>query len=333
MVVSLLLRSRTATVFLAMIAALSPLQAIPLANFLAPGPAPDEQRYVIAGTPEQSLFMFAPADRKPGLLRPAIVCIHGGAWVAGNAEAFFPLARYFASRGMVAFSINYRLASADGTGLTECLEDCKAALHDVRAHAAQWGVDPHRIAVLGDSAGGYLAAALGTVDGFDDLPVEGGGGVSALPDAMILCNPIVDLTDGDWGKYVIRGAALDKKATPESKVMNAEQRTLARRLSPLFQVRPGQPPTLLMHGLDDHVVDPAQARQFANAMKAAGNRCDLTLIEGARHAFIMPKYTAPEATVVNAIRRADQFLASLGWLPDAPTLEPSDPPAWTPKSN
>ena len=260
------------------------------------------------------------------------MCIHGGAWVAGNAEVFFPHARYFASRGMVAFSINYRLASADGFGLPDCLEDCKAALRYVRAHAEQWSIDPHRIAVLGDSAGGHLAAALGTVNGFDNLPVEGGGGVSALPDAMILCNPIVDLTDGDWGKYVIRGAALDKKSTPESKVMNAEQRALAQRLSPLFQVRPGQPPTLLMQGLDDHVVDPAQARRFAEAMKAAGNRCDLTLIEGARHAFIVPKYTAPEPTVVHAIRQADQFLASLGWLSGAPTLEPSDPPAWTVKT-
>ena len=311
---------------------LSPVRAIPLADFLTPGPALVEQRYVVAGTPEQALFVFAPVNPTPGSLKPAIVCIHGGAWVAGNADVFFPHARYFASRGMVAFSINYRLASADGTGLPDCLEDCKAAMRYVRAHAAQWGVDPHRIAVIGDSAGGHLAAALGTVDGFDNLPVEGGGGVSARPDAMILCNPILDLTDGDWGKYVVRSAALNKKATPESKVMNAEQRALARQLSPTFQVRPGQPPTLLMHGLDDHVVDPTQARQFADAMKAAGNRCDLTLIEGARHAFILPKYTATELAVVKAIRQVDEFLASLGWLPNAPTLEPSDPPAWTVKS-
>ena len=311
---------------------LSSVRAVPLAEFLAPGPAPTEQRYVVAGTPEQSLFVFAPADRAPGPLKPAIVCIHGGAWVAGSADVFFPHARYFASRGMVAFSINYRLASADGTGLSDCLEDCKAAMRYVRAHAAQWGVDPHRIAVLGDSAGGHLAAALGTVDGFDNLPVEGGNGVSARPDAMILCNPILDLTDGDWGKFVIRGAALDKKATP-GKQGDERGATDARAAAVAdFPGQTGPTAHLLMHGLDDHVVDPAQARQFADAMKAAGNRCDLILIEGARHAFIGPKYTAPEPMVVNAIRKADEFLASLGWLPDAPTLEPSDPPAWTVKS-
>ena len=332
MATSIPLRPLIAFVFLLVAIAFSPARAVPLSDFLASSPAPEEHPYVLSAVPEQSLFVFAPAGGDPKQLKPAIVCIHGGAWVAGGAEAFFPHARYFASRGMVAFSINYRLASADGTGLPECLEDCRAAVRYVRAHAGQWSIDPRRIAVLGDSAGGHLAAALGTVDGFDNLPVEGGAGVSAVPDAMILCNPIVDLSDGDWPKYVIRGAALDRKATPESKVMNEAQRALAQKLSPLFQVKPGQPPTLLMHGLDDRVVDPAQARRFADAMKAAGNRCDLTLIEGARHAFIMPKYTAPEPTVVNAIRQADQFLGSLGWLPDPPTLEPSDPPAWTVKS-
>ena len=254
-------------------------------------------------------------------------------WRLGGGEcgSFFPHARYFASRGAVAVSANYRLATADGTGLPECLRDCKAAVRYVRAHAGEWGIDPHRIAVLGDSAGGHLAAALGTVGGFDDLPVAGATGLDAVPDAMILCNPIVDLTDGDWPKYVIRGAALDKHAAPETWVMNDAQRALARQLSPVFQVKAGAPPTLLMHGLDDHVVDPAQARRFAEAMKIAGNRCELVLIEGARHAFIMPRYTAPEATVVSAIRRADEFLIALGWLPGTPTLEVSDPPAWTVK--
>ena len=305
---------------------------MPLADFLKAEPPPAATVYVLGGSAEQSLYMFAPEDLKPNDRRPAVLCIHGGAWVAGSAEAFFPHARYFASRGMVAFSINYRLETANGTGLPECLEDCKAAVRYVREHAAEWGIDPGRIAVLGDSAGGHLAAALGTVGGFDGLPAAGASGLSAIPDAMVLCNPIVDLTDGDWPKYVIRGAALDQHASPEAKAMNPAQQALARQLSPLFQVKPGAPPALMMHGLDDHVVDPAQARRFADAMKGAGNRCDLVLIEGARHAFIGPKYTAPEPMVVNAIRRADEFLISLGWLPGPPTLEVSDPPAWTVKS-
>jgi acetyl esterase/lipase len=328
----IVLPSLCRAILIAALLAARTADAVPLADFLKDERPPATAVYVSGGSAEQSLKMFAPADAKPGDRRPAVLCIHGGAWVAGSAEAFFPHARYFASRGMVAFSINYRLETASGTGLPECLQDCKAAVRYVRAHAAEMGIDPKRVAVLGDSAGGHLAAALGTVNGFDGLPVAGAGDLSAVPDAMVLCNPIVDLTDGDWPKYVIQGAALDKHATPEAKVMNPAQQALARQLSPLFQVRPGEPPTLLMHGLDDHVVDPAQARRFAGAMKAAGNRCDLVLIEGARHAFIMPKYTATEAIVVSAICQADQFFVSLGWLTGPPTLEVSDPPAWTVKS-
>ena len=76
-----------------------------------------------------------------------------------------------------------------------------------------------------------------------------------------------------------------------------------------------------MHGLDDHVVSPEQSRRFAAAMKDAGNRCDLVLVEKARHAFVVTHYTAPPATVVNAIRAGDAFLASLGFLRGEPTLE------------
>ena len=307
-------------------------EAAPLADFLQPAPAPMSRIYTPGGNEAQSLYLFAPADLKPGQKRPTVVCIHGGSWVSGSAEVFFPLARYFASRGMVAFSINYRLVTADGTGIPECLEDCKAAMRYIRGHSQEYGVDVHRIAVLGDSAGGHLAAALGTVGGFDNLPAEGVLGGSAVPDAMILCNPIVDLTQDDWPKFVIRGAALDKHASAGSKIMNAAQLALARQLSPLFQVAPGQPPALMMQGLNDRVVDPAQARKFAEAARAIGNRCDLMLIEGARHAFIMPKYTAPEPVVVDAVRRADQFLGSLGWLQGEPTLQTSDPPAWLPRT-
>ncbi|MEI6493583.1 MAG: alpha/beta hydrolase, partial [Verrucomicrobiota bacterium] len=245
------------------------------------------------------------------------VLIHGGAWVGGGADVFFPHARYFASRGMVAFSIDYRLIKPEGPGMRECVDDCRAALAYIQSHAAELGVDPAKIAVMGDSAGGHLAAVLGTI--------PGGG---QLPAAMILCNPIVDLTDPAWIPFVIGGRALEKKAPPEAKIPTAEQSALAKELSPQFRVAPKLPPTLLMHGTGDTVVNPEQVRRFAEAMAAAGNRCELVMVDGARHAFIVPKYTAPEPLVADALRKADTFLASLGLVKGDPTLEISNPPAW-----
>ena len=299
-------------------ASAAPLDAAQLETYVHGAETPTAIPYKTVGGVALNLWMLPAADARGGESRPALVLIHGGAWRAGDATVFFPHARYFAARGLVAFSVDYRLLTPSGPGIGECLADCASALRYLRTHAAELGVDPARIAVLGDSAGGHLAAALGTVDrcgdAQDDLTA------SARPDAMVLCNPILDLTAGDWLKFVIRGPALERHPDPEALRPTPEQLQLAHQLSPQAAVRAGQPPCLLMHGLDDHVVDPDQARHFASAMLAAGNRCDLTLIPGARHAFIIAGYTASSAQVVAAIREADLFLVSLGYMHGEPTI-------------
>jgi acetyl esterase/lipase len=305
-------------------------QAVTFTELMTPEPAPVPVVYKKIGETELKLWYFAPTPATADKPRAAIVLIHGGAWVAGSADVFFAQARYFASRGLPAFSLDYRLLKADGPAITDCFADCKSAMRYLRVHAAQWGIDPQRIAVLGDSAGGHLAAALGVCEGFDDPSDD--LKISAVPNAMILCNPIVDMTEGSWIKFVIAGKALEKKAPPEAMIPNEVQLKLAKQLSPLFSVRPGLAPTLLMHGLDDHVVLPEQAKKFAAAMTAAQNRCDLDLIEGARHAFILTKYTATEDMVVRVVRKADDFLVSLGFLQGAPSLEVSPTPAWETKA-
>jgi acetyl esterase len=214
----------------------------------------------------------------------------------------------------------------DGPTVADCLADCKSAIRYIRLHAFELGVDPNRIAVAGDSAGGHLAACLGTIQDFDN-PTDNIS-ISAVPNAMLLFNPIVDMTEGGWIKFAIAGPALAKNPSPETLKPSPEKLELAKKLSPIFNVRPNQPPTLLMHGLDDKVVTPEQARRFASAMKNAGNRCDLILLEKTGHAFVVAKWKASESVVVSAIRTADDFLVSLGYLDGKATLEVSKEPAW-----
>lgn len=261
-------------------------------------------------------IFFPDTDRKKA--RPAILLIHGGAWVGGDPTVFHPHAAYFAQRGLVAISVGYRLATPQSGNLATCVQDARDALAYVRANAKSLGVDPARIAVLGDSAGGHIAGVLAT---------DPDSGVSAA----VLANPIVDLQDGIWMKFLIAGRALERGAPPEAMVPNEAQKELARSLSPLNAVRPGVPPTLLLHGTADHVVQPEQSQRFHDAMKAAGNPVELRLLEGARHAFIVPRYTAPESVVVESVREADTFLAGLGFIDGEPTLQVSKPPLWTPK--
>ncbi len=90
--------------------------------------------------------------------RPAVLWIHGGGWTGGWPEMFLPAVEYTASQGSVGFTLQYRLGS-DGPAV----EDVEAALVWIRRNAKELGVDPQRIIAAGDSAGGHLALALGTV--------------------------------------------------------------------------------------------------------------------------------------------------------------------------
>jgi acetyl esterase/lipase len=296
-----------------------------MADFMR-APAAEKIVYATRDGRDLRLELFRPADAASGQSRPAILWIHGGAWVGGTTEGFQPLARYFAARGMVAFTITYRLARPGGPTVADAVRDCRSALRYVRAHAAALGVDPGRIAVAGDSAGGHLAAALGTLPDLshpdDDLRVSG------RPDAMLLYNPIVDLTEADWIRYAVGGEALANRRSPRPS--DDASLATARTVSPLFHVAPGQPPALLLHGLEDKIVPIAQADRFAAAAHAAGNRCDYQRLPDLGHAFVIAGYKWPESVVVDAVRRADRFLSSLGWLAGEPTLTVSTSPAWTP---
>ncbi len=278
---------------------------------------------------EVKLFYIQPTDCKKGGKRTAVIWIHGGGWTGGITETFFPHARYFASRGAVGFCIHYRLVKKDGNTVADCLADCKSAIRYIREHATELGIDPNKIIVMGDSAGGHLASCLGTIDGFDN-PTDNLN-ISAVPNAMVLYNPLSDFTTSVFINRIIGGAALDKKPSPESQIPNPEQLELARKLSPLYNVHKNQPPTLVLHGLDDTVILPEQSQQFTDAMCKAGNRCELILLPATRHAFVCVEWKSTEPEVVKAIRLADDFLIKLGYLKGAPTLVVSKVPAWEAK--
>lgn len=281
----------------------------------------------------QVILPFLPEDANRESPRPAMVLIHGGGWTGGDPSVFFPAARYFASRGIPAFSIGYRLVrpGANDPTVADCLADCRSAMRYLRTHAGEYGIDPGKIAVLGDSAGGHLAACLGTIPDSPDT-----SGVSSKANLMIPCNPIVDMGPGEgktnsWFRLIQKGAAMENKPTTKAIPPTQEQIALAKSLSPISHTSSTSAPALLMHGLDDTIVLPAGSQRFAEALRASGVAVDLILIPGARHAFILPKYTAPEEQVVDAMLIVDRFLATNGYLSGDPTLTVSSVPAWIPK--
>ena len=161
------------------------------------------QRFPLSNglTEQLRFYLVQPRDWKASDRRPAVVFIHGGGWDQGDPDQWFPQCRYFALRGAVGASVQYRLATGTNS-IDACVADCQAAIAYLRCHAAELGVDPKRIAVVGESAGGHLAAALGTVT------VEAGL-IESVPDALILLNPD-HRSDHPLGRAVgqIRGKTL-----------------------------------------------------------------------------------------------------------------------------
>jgi acetyl esterase/lipase len=271
------------------------LAAVSVATLVAAEPVgpladlPEIKPRTVDYKPGQSLLVYSPASMNAGA-RPAAVFIHGGGWHSGKPEQFALLARRYAARGLVGISVGYRLAKPPETTVPDCVADVKSAVRWIRKHAGELGVDPARIVVLGDSAGGHLAAATALLPGFDapgDDPT-----VSARPDALVLFNPVIDTTPPDgW----------DLKSQGEAVV------ALAKDLSPMDHVSAGAPPTLVIHGSADKVTPLAGSERFVAAMRAAGNTARLETLDGKGHAFIVPGY-GDNATIARALELTDDFL-------------------------
>lgn len=220
--------------------------------------------------------------------RPAFLFIHGGGWTEGTKERGLIALLRFVQRGSVAASMEYRL-SAEATFPAQ-LEDVKAAIRFLREHAPEYGIDPNRIAVWGQSAGGHLAALAGTT-----------GTGAERPDAVIDWNGPADLLEPrELARLLAQKAQQNAPTIAVERLLGgpvAEHRELARAASPVYHASPDDPPFLIVHGTADPEVDLSQSRALHDALRAAG--VDATLKEHAREAHfgIHPFRPVPERFV------------------------------------
>ncbi|MES2310311.1 MAG: alpha/beta hydrolase fold domain-containing protein [Verrucomicrobiota bacterium] len=254
------------------------------------------------------LYVWKPEDFKGGHKRAAAIFFHGGGFTQGNPTAFTPLCRYLAHRGMIAISVQYRLYPQ--VRIEGCLRDAKSAIRWVRTHSEEFKIDPERLAVGGDSAGGYLAAATGLIDGFEETNED--LSVSSHPNAFILLNPALVLADVE-GKEIPR----QKDQTPE--MMRERLGGDPVILSPYHHIREGIPPMILMHGTEDTIVPFKLSEMFVSATKAAGNRCEFIPYPGREHTFFDINHSRKDFT--STTTEIDQFLTSLGYLKGSPNIE------------
>ncbi len=252
--------------------------------------------YKKVGEREMSLFVSKPADWKATDQRPAIVFFHGGGWVGGTASLFDGHCEYFASRGLVCATVDYRLLNkTNKESPLACVQDAKSAMRWVRSHAKELGIDASRIAAAGGSAGGHLAAFCAMVEGKDDPQDD--LSVSPKPNALVLFNPVFNNGPGQWGH-----ARVGEKY---------------KEFSPAHNITSNAPPTTIFLGSEDDLIPVETAKEFQTQMQKLAVKCDLHVYEGQKHGFYgraNPKY------YYETIVEADKFLEKLGWLKGPPTL-------------
>lgn len=265
-----------------------------------------EHIYKTVGETELKLWVYAPEGHLATDSKPAIVFFFGGGWTSGSPEQFEPQCRYLASRGMVAITADYRVASRHKVKAVDCVRDAKSAVRWIRAHASELGVDPERIAAGGGSAGGHIAACTATIDEFDEAKED--AKVSSVPNALVLFNPAVSLGAKDLQSDEVRSMNLSQRMGVDP-----------QRLSPAHHVDADLPPTLILIGTKDFLID--GNRQFAEKAQQAGNRCELDLYEGRTHGFFNYGRQKGNEDFVATLESSDRFLTSLGWLAGEPNVK------------
>jgi acetyl esterase/lipase len=255
-------------------------QSIRLSSVPAPDQDPDSQRLVPGSAPQiragqvgraQSGIRYAEHAAKlrmdllvppgPGP-HPLVLYLPGGGFVASRRQMAKKQRRYVAASGFVVASIDYRTTST-GSTYREGLADVAAALQFLRQHATEYGVDPDRVAVWGESAGGYLAAMAAT---------EPGNGINAAVDFFGASN-LADLGTGFDPEV---RAFYAKPGTPIPSYVVGPDRAPAdhpdemHAADPASRVTAKTPPFLILHGDDDRIIEPAQTARLHQAIRAAG---------------------------------------------------------------
>lgn len=204
---------------------------------------------------------------------PVIVYIHGGGWVGGDKYHFYRQAAYMASEGFAGACIEYRLSGE--AKFPAAVDDAKAAVRWLRAHADEYGLDTSAIGAAGGSAGGHLAAMLGTTGHLGSLAdTSPTFETSSSVQAVAAFNPVLDLAriQNDLPQRFIG-------------VPFADEPELWLFASPPSHVEPNSAPFLLLHGTEDDQAPYQHSVDMTFLLERMGVHAELFTAEGASHGF------------------------------------------------
>lgn len=251
---------------------------------------------------ELHVDVFHPAKAPPPGGHPAIAFFHGGGWAFGKPAEFHAACQRYAALGFVTFAFQYRLSiNADGTyphpdiTLVECVQDARSAIRWLRANAASLGIDPHKVVVSGQSAGGQLAWSTALCDSIneadDDLAI------SPRPDALLLYSSNYNTLEV-WADMIM-----------------GKRRTEIWSVSPFHNLKAGLPPALAFHGTKDSQVPYFSVQMFAKKTHELGNSYELVTRDGSDHYLGEGNKQYARYFDEEILERSDEFLRKLGFMP------------------
>lgn len=228
-------------------------------------------------------------------LKPAIVYFPGGGFMSANHDKYIAMRMALAKAGYVVAAAEYRVVP---NTFPAPLLDGKTAVRYLRAHAKDYNIDPARIAVLGDSAGGWLAQMLGTTNGNKEFDQGDYVGQSSDVQGVVTIYGISNLLNiGEGFPEAIQKVHQSEAVTEALLVHGTAFRTFAGATigsdpkkalaaSSMGHISGHEPPFLIMHGSADTLVSPKQSAQLYDALKAKHDKVEYVLVEGAEHGDI-----------------------------------------------
>lgn len=227
---------------------------LPNSNGIDSQPWDDEARNF---KPSISVFLPEEANRN-GMA--VLICPGGGYRVLSNSHEAYLWTDFFTSQGIAAVVLSYRMPN----GVTEVpISDATEALRVIRANAAEWGVDPAKVGIMGSSAGGHLASTVAT-----HSPVE------TRPAFQILCYPVISM-DKEYTHLDSHNCIIGEDASPELEALYSNQ----------LQVDAQTPPAILLLADDDSLVPARNSAEYYLALKKAGVKANIHVYPYGGHGF------------------------------------------------
>lgn len=226
---------------------------------------------------------------------PLIIFVHGGGWISGDRTMFRDEATWLSEKGFACACASYRLAPLHP--FPTAVSDIQAMVVFARREAARLNIDPSQIAVIGNSAGGHLAAMAALLD-HSIAPKNEFEGISPKADTAVAISPITDLTDPRAQHLPIAWSFLEQfMACPfEGHEM------LWHQASPIHHVSRNAAPLLIIHGDQDDVVPVDQSQRLYDALQEVGAQTSLEILHGEMHSFSLEGWFRIRALYLNWVR-------------------------------